>query len=51
MRDGDAAPRKKERGPAQRQAAHWARSTRAAGGPHPDHCASGATVTPGGGVT
>ena len=48
---GEAALRKNEAGPAQRQAAHSASSTTMAGGPQPDHCVNGVGVTPAGGVT
>ncbi len=37
MVPGEAVPRKKEPGPAQRQAAQSARSTAAGGGPQPSH--------------
>ena len=48
---GEAALRKNEAGPAQRQAAHSASSTTMAGGPQPDHCVNGVGVTSTGGVT
>ncbi len=48
---GDAACRKNEAGPAQRQAAHSARSTSSGGGPQPNHDLAGRTATPGGGST
>ncbi len=48
---GDAVRRKKEAGPAQRQAAQSASSTRPGGGPQPSHDFSGSRSTPGGGST
>jgi len=45
---GDAVRRKNEAGPAHRQAAHWARSTNAGGGPQPSHDLRGRTSTPSG---
>ena len=48
MVSGDTLRRKNEAGPAQRQAAHSARSTRAGGGPQPNHDFSGRTSTPSG---